>query len=219
MTRCASHKMALSFNQELVEFPMEVFTSVGLFITKLHFVACSLSSLPEAFCKELNKLRDLNLSRNNLTDVPSGIEQLTDLESLDVSSNKLTTLPDNLKKLQDSLEILIISDNYFEKFPTVVWSCTQLQKLEADNVGVVTEAKNLKDLKNLRILSLSGNVFKPLPKEIEDLPLEQLDLSGVPWITDKSIQHFNIDRFNTAINKIATMRSMDQKVRKSAGMS
>lgn len=57
-------------------------------------------SLEEAR-KEPNKVCYLDLSRNNLTELPKEVLQFNNLQSLYLNFNKLTTLPEDIEKLND----------------------------------------------------------------------------------------------------------------------
>lgn len=63
-----------------------------------------------------HRLRILNLSRNQLTCFPSGIEKLTELELLDLSRNSIRKAPHQLYRLK-KLEILDLTGNNLEGLP------------------------------------------------------------------------------------------------------
>ena len=78
--------------------------------------------------QELATLQTLDLSWNQLTDLPESIGQLTQLQKLDLSYNQLTSLPDSISKLTQ-LQTLDLSYNRLTDLPDSISKLTQLQTL------------------------------------------------------------------------------------------
>jgi len=75
-----------------------------------------LTELPRRISK-LKKLQYLNLGQNNLTALPDEICNLTNLSHLYLSNNELTKLPEKIGKLK-KLKSLLLSGNVFsERLP------------------------------------------------------------------------------------------------------
>ena len=81
---------------------------------------------------DLDKLPILHLNGNKLTDVPKGLEKLTQLEVLNLYNNRLTEIPKELEKL------------------------THLKQLDLNN-NQLTDVKELEKLTWLRMLNLRHN--------------------------------------------------------------
>ena len=97
--------------------------------------------LPDAI-QNLTSLKELDLGRNGLPDVPPQIAHLENLETLDLSFNEIHELPQfvgNLKKLRE----LSMEGNHSLKFPA---SLSQIKGLK-----VIAGNNNL-DLKNQELL-------------------------------------------------------------------
>ena len=62
------------------------------------------------------QLKELDLSRNNLTEVPGDVWELEQLEVLDLGWNKLTSLPESITKLSN-LTVLNLSYNQLKNLP------------------------------------------------------------------------------------------------------
>jgi hypothetical protein len=126
---------------------------------------------------ELSGARHLKLSCN-LTDFPREIMDLRDtLEILDLSGNELSELPDNLAELH-RLRIVFCSDNRFTTLPEVLGRCPQLSMVgfKANRIGRVS-AKALPP--RLRWLILTDNEIEQLPDELGTCAeLQKLMLSG-----------------------------------------
>ncbi len=133
----------------------------------LHLANTGLKGVTPGNLVSLSNLRDLNLSRNNLT----GIGELTSL---------------------GSLRVLNLSSNEFGG-QMIPWSLGQLQNLEElylVTAGLSGEIPlNFKNLKNLKVLNLGGNQLTgDIPEELEQLKnLEALYLNSnklegnIPW--------------------------------------
>ena len=64
---------------------------------------------------------------SDLTEFPQEIFELADtLEILDLTDNQLSELPDNFAQLSQ-LKILFLSNNQFTKFPSVLADCSKLE--------------------------------------------------------------------------------------------
>ena len=81
---------------------------------------------------DLDKLPILHLNGNKLTDVPKGLEKLTQLEVLNLYNNRLTEVPKGLEKL------------------------TRLKQLDLNN-NQLTDVKELEKLTQLKHLYLLRN--------------------------------------------------------------
>ena len=91
---------------------------------------------------KLTDLRDLNLMKNGLIQLPPSLCDLTGLTRLELSSNKLRRLPDRFGSLQQLSGTLSIEMNRLEKLP--------------DSVGFL----------KVSILRLSNNCLEALPRSL-----------------------------------------------------
>jgi internalin A len=91
------------------------------------------------------RFRKLDLSGQNLYELPSEIGQLQSLERLDISNNQLTELPDEL------------------------WGLTRLKHLNLAENRLSHVPIEIERLQNLGGLDLSGNLLTSLPGEIRQL--------------------------------------------------
>ena len=86
----------------------------------------SLTTLAQLRTGQLAGTRRLKLACG-LTDFPREIFELADtLEELDLSGNQLTELPDDLPRLK-ALRVLFCSNNRFTELPAVLGQCGQLR--------------------------------------------------------------------------------------------
>ncbi|MCB1231028.1 MAG: leucine-rich repeat domain-containing protein [Verrucomicrobiae bacterium] len=126
-----------------------------------------LTELPESLA-QLTSLRFFFLSNNQLTELPEWLVQLTSLQSLDLSGNPLTELPEWLVQFT-SLQSLSVSNNQLTELPEWLVQLTSLRFLELNRIQLWELPEWLGQLTSLQSLSLRGNQFKELPEWLGQL--------------------------------------------------
>lgn len=132
-------------------FPDEIFTLADS-LEILDLSDNNLSELPENM-SDLSKLKIVFFARNQFTEFPSQLANCPSLSMVGFRSNKITHIPENVfpKKLQ----WLILTDNKIEQLPKSIGDCHLLQKF-----------------------GLAGNLLKELPAEMSNC--KSLELLRVP---------------------------------------
>ncbi|MBC1218689.1 leucine-rich repeat domain-containing protein [Nostoc sp. UCD121] len=126
---------------------------------------------------ELEWLEVLNLSYNQLKTLPEAITDLQQLISLNLSYNELTTLPEAIIGLQQ-LTSLDLSYNKLTILPEAIASLEQLTFLDLRDNKLTTLPEAIASLKQLTFLDLSVNKLTTLPEALTSLKqLTSLDLS------------------------------------------
>ena len=97
-------------------------------IKELYLSSNQLTQLPSEI-GNLTKLTDLDLRGNQLTILPTEIGNLTQLTYLNLSNNKLTQLPTEIGNLTQ-LTYLYLSSNELTQLPTEIGNLTQLTWLD-----------------------------------------------------------------------------------------
>jgi internalin A len=121
---------------------------------------------------------ELNLSKQNITELPPEIVQLTNLQSLDLSNNQLSSLPSKIGQLT-ALKYLNLFNNQLSSLPSEIGQLTALKYLNLFNNQLSSLPSEIGQLTNLRQLSLIRNQLSSLPSEIDQLiNLQLLDLSN-----------------------------------------
>ncbi len=157
-----------------------------------------LTTLPPEIVELIN-LQQLDLSGNQLMQLPSEIGKLTNLNilglsrklhgyfniykavykqpnELDLSGNQLMQLPSEIGKLTN-LQKLNLSGNQLTQLPPEIGQLTNLQQLDLWNNHLTQLPAEIGKLTNLQQLDLSSNQLIQLPPEIGKLTnLQQLDL-------------------------------------------
>jgi internalin A len=120
---------------------------------------------------------ELDLSSEDIAELPPDIGRLTQLQSLNLESNRLRTLPWEIDQLTQ-LECLNLCGNQFRDLPLEIVQLIRLQSLDLGSNRLGTLSWKIGQLTQLRYLNLCGNQLKDLPLEIVQLiHLQELDLS------------------------------------------
>ncbi len=129
-------------------------------------------------------LRFLNLSSNQLTDLPSHFTQMTALKVLNLSGNQFTVLPPLLIALT-CIQHLWIAGNQLSDLPSL--TTLRLIDLNASCNHLTTFPRDLIKIDTLRKLDLCANCLTDLPDSIDELRgLTKLNLVAnkireLPW--------------------------------------
>ena len=166
-------------------------------LEELNFTNQHVDSFPIGIL-ELKKLKKLNLSSNNFTELPD-LSRLSNLEFFDCRSNKILEVPDSLY----SLIKLKTLDLGFSKIKIISDKISQLSGLESLIVcGNELEflPTEFTALKNIVSLDLSGNPLKNHLEIITKLPkLKKLDISS----------NRNVDESINIPNSLADLKSLN----------
>ncbi|CAH8567287.1 unnamed protein product [Schistosoma turkestanicum] len=139
------------------------------------FSSCSLKDF-SSVCETLRFIEYLDLSRNVITNIPTGIERYGLLTTLDLSFNKIFAIPNSLCKLRN-LRILLISNNYLSSLPESISELKNLQELDLSSNKFKCFPCSVCSLHSLKVLLLGCNLIEVLPEDILGLRcLKILDL-------------------------------------------
>jgi internalin A len=127
-----------------------------------------------------NEQKKLDLSKNQLTSLPTEIGELKDLTELYLSRNQLTSLPAEIAELKNLTKLYLLG-NQLTSLPAEIAELKNLTVLDLSDNQLTSVPVEIVGLKNLTELDLSRNQLTRLPTEIEKLKdLTWLDLSGNP---------------------------------------
>ncbi|ORX39455.1 hypothetical protein BD324DRAFT_333519 [Kockovaella imperatae] len=158
-------------------------------------------------CSHLSELRTLNLSFNDIFEVPpSTLSKMSKLEALYLSGNKLTSLPaEDLEKMS-KLRVLHLNGNKLKTLPSELGSLASLQHLDVGSNVLKYNIANWPYDWNwnwntaLRYLNLSGN------KRLEIKPTSAQDMSHAS-ASRKELSDF------TALTELRVLGLMDVTLR------
>lgn len=132
-------------------------------------------------------LRSLNLSRNELVSVPSGLIQSEQLEELDVANNRISSLDGAFTAVASRLRVLDVSGNNLSSLPPVLGSHEmEALHLSGNNITELNwAAQGIRFVPEavtqlpLRTLVVSWNGIEALPRGLDKLrEVETIDFSG-----------------------------------------
>ncbi|QZA59211.1 NEL-type E3 ubiquitin ligase domain-containing protein [Candidatus Rhabdochlamydia porcellionis] len=145
----------------------------------LNLSSLNLSSLPDifnisCFC---HRLKELDLSENQLTTLPDTFRNLSRLTRLSLSTNQLTTLPKTLGNLSQ-LTMLDLGTNQLTTLPNTLGNLSRLTWLDLTANQLITLPDTLGNLAQLDQLDLGTNQLTTLPNTLGNLSqLTELDLN------------------------------------------
>ncbi len=163
----------------------------------------NLTSVPPALYDLADTLEILDLSCNQLSELPSDFGRFTQLKILFLSNNDFEVLPEVLADCQaltmigfkankihsvpeNSLPVntrwLILTDNNIAALPQSMGALHQLQKLMLAGNALTSLPETMCQCEALELVRLSANQFTTLPDFLFDLPrLAWLAYSGNPF--------------------------------------
>ena len=110
----------------------------------------------------------LDISRRNLTNLPSSIGNLENLVYLFLRGNKITSIPPQIGKLTN-LITLDLSENRITELPSSIGNLTKLMNLDLRRNKITKLPPQIGKLTNLMTLDLSENRITELPSSIGNL--------------------------------------------------
>ena len=154
-------------------------------------LSCGLTSIPEELYSLSETLEILDLSGNNLSDLPKEITKLTKLKILFLSDNNFTVFPEILGNfpllemigfknnqihaisefaLPTNTRWLILTNNRLESLPTSIGKCHRMQKLMLAGNQLKALPVELKECRNLGLLRISAHWIEELPEWLLQIP-------------------------------------------------
>ncbi|MGE8394543.1 serine/threonine-protein kinase [Pseudomonas sp. BIGb0427] len=170
-------------------------------ITRLD-LACGLEHFPREIFDLADSLQVLNLTGNNLSDLPEDLGRLHQLKVLFCSQNRFRHLPEGIGQcpmlemvgfksnqieqvsgaaLPPRLRALVLTDNRIEYLPEALGDCPHLQKLMLAGNRLRELPASLARCTRLELLRLSANRLPALPDWLLQMPrLAWLAYAGNP---------------------------------------
>jgi hypothetical protein len=130
----------------------------------LHLAGNAIASVDGVSFASLTKLRELTLTGNLLSDLPTDIGAFTKLERLDVSNNRLTALPNEIGYCVSLVE-LRASGNPIGAVPRTVRSLVALELANFDFCQIASLCSEITLCSRLLELGLAKNRLRDLPRD------------------------------------------------------
>lgn len=172
------HATHLQISDNLTKFPKEIFDLVET-LEILDLSGNQLSELPADFAR-FNNLKILFLSNNQFTKLPTVLADCPKLEMIGFKNNQIVEVPENALPLDTRW--LILTDNAITQLPDSIGELKRLQKLALAGNQLTKLPETIQHCRALQLIRLSANKFTHLPDGLFQLPkLAWLAFSGNPF--------------------------------------
>ena len=175
----------LKLSEQLTEFPEEIY-SLADTLEVLDLSGNQLTDLPSDFFR-LTKLKILFGSNNPFTHVPEVLGEMPELEMIGFKSCQIKTVSEQC--LPAKTRWLILTDNRIETLPNGIGRLERLEKLMLAGNRLRALPDSFAQLHRLKLLRLAANQLQAFPDVLLTLPqLAWLAFSGNPFCAPRS-QH------------------------------
>ncbi len=151
---------------DLKVFPEEIL-SLSESLEVLDLSGNQLSELPDSI-RSLKKLKILFFAANHFKVFPKILRELPELSMVGFKSNRLVKVPENV--FPPKLRWLILTDNKIESLPKSIGDCHLLQKCALAGNRLQELPAEMASCKNLELLRVSANQLNSIPKWLFTLP-------------------------------------------------
>ncbi len=173
-----SNVAKLKLEEGLSSFPEEIYALADTLET-LDLSNNQLNELPDDFHR-LNKLKVLFLSNNPFREFPKVLSRCENLEMVGFKSCLIDSIPENAFPAR--LRWLILTDNAITQVPESIGALPRLQKLMLAGNKLQSLPDSLSQCRNLELLRISANELTRLPNPVLSLPnLSWLAFAGNPF--------------------------------------
>ena len=167
----------LKIAENLTAFPMEIL-NLAESLEILDLSNNQLCEIPHEISK-LKKLRIAFFSNNKFTKVPSAFKDCKNLTMLGFKANKIEVFEEDILPL--SINWLILTDNKLKKLPSSIGKLTRLQKFPVAGNELTELPSTMATCRSLELIRLSANRLQEIPSWLLELPkLSWLAFSGNP---------------------------------------
>lgn len=168
----------LKLSEGLTEFPLEILELADS-LEILDLSGNQLSDLPEEL-SQLTNLRIIFASNNLFTHLPDVLGTLPKLEMVGFKTNQIKTVSE--QSLPAQLRWLILTDNAIEVLPHSLGERARLQKLALAGNKIRVLPESMENLSSLELVRLSANQLTEFPEFLIKLPkLAWLAFAGNPF--------------------------------------
>jgi len=170
--------ISLKLSEGLTHFPDEILELADT-LEVLDLSQNELKELPRDFGR-LKKLRVLFCSDNPFTELPEVLGDCPQLDMVGFKACRIETIP--ARSLNTNLRWLILTNNCIAELPASIGRCSRMQKLMLAGNRLSELPEELSNCRNLSLLRISANRLQKLPEWLLSMPrLSWLAFSGNPF--------------------------------------
>lgn len=167
--------VSLKLAEGLSHFPQEIFELADT-LEKLDLSGNNLSELPEDLGR-LKRLKILFCSENLFTVLPAVLADCPMLDTVGFKSNRIEEVP--ARALNANIRWLILTNNNIAALPAQIGNCSRMQKLMLAGNQLTELPVELSNCRNLSLLRISANRLSRFPEWLLSMPkLSWLAFSG-----------------------------------------
>ncbi|KAK3872026.1 hypothetical protein Pcinc_022868 [Petrolisthes cinctipes] len=155
----------------LLALPWEIYYNTISLYEKVNASFNFINAIPEELSLHVPHLRYLDLSHNQLNNLPTSFHLLLHLRTLHLSYNRFHTVPECLMRLP-KLHTLSLANNALTELPVTIANLKHLKKLNVSNNQLRALPGSLTELPDLSVLVTLGNDLIHPPQAICDLGSE-----------------------------------------------
>ena len=137
-------------------------------------------SLEDALAAPPDSVYRIDLSRSRLNEVPAELSQFKNLREVDLSKNKITDVP--IDFFSDQLEIINLNKNKLDHFPEALCKHKNLKELYIAGNNIDEIPESIGELTNLVVFEIWFNPISIIPESMTKLRrLRTFDLRGMNY--------------------------------------
>jgi len=138
----------------------------------------------------LQHVKNVWLSKNQIRWIPTHwFDQFTQIQSLDLSENQLNEIPDSIGRLKH-LRYLHLTDNKIKEVPEWIGELTNLESFSLYKNKIVTLPESIGNLKALKSFSIGENQLRIFPQSMENLNIECFHVTADPLNSNTILLQF-----------------------------
>lgn len=195
----------LQLVEQLDTFPKEIFTLADT-LEVLDLSNNNLKDLPDEFAC-LTKLKRVFLSFNQFKHIPAVLAKCPALIMIAFKGNKISEFDEH--SLPVTIQWLILTDNHIEQLPESFGELTQLRKLALAGNKLTSLPQSMQHCQALELVRLSANKLTQIDDWLFELPkLTWLAFAGNEFNKSQSLH--NADLMQAELNKFTLLKQIGE---------